>query len=581
MRSRHPSPNIYSNKQPTITAARLAIIVPAAEVQLQSNRMSMQDANSGSMTEVRQCNSPPPRLESSGDADLLLSLAERAAEHASSPSSSSVTSTPSTPPRASNSGGQATRRAVSAERPAVDHANITGSNGSKRHAPLPEADSSLDADNRLPSPKRGRPTDNNNNNNNIAEHAIAALAMDGDLVGGEPKRIISPVETKPDDDSSEEDEAKASKDFHSKNQHGYNMFSHGPPHCLFSPPTSAAEQQQQGYPPMPYGPPYSFAHAFYASPYPYGMHPHVMYAHSPYMPPPPQQHPAHPPSAVRFTSAKTTGKAASTVRPATKSSTKPKAHGKPAATLAKATVKKPPSPKAMKTLPKKQTEVKSEEEYSEMVRQQHEEGREQEAAQSMNRCVPRKYLYPPLDWRQRCLEVDSVQVPDFHLLVNYPDYLARGRSNTSGSTAHEKTGMKHCVMCGRARASTSSTLVGRGSTKRSDLVESQLEPATHIIPRQNKGVCTACDVAVWVVASNSGPPPSEDPDAERKELEIKWCKGCKNFRPWPAFGDKVLATKCVRCRERQKEKYAAQKGTVLKTEDDVFAADVLRRFGQS
>jgi hypothetical protein len=66
-----------------------------------------------------------------------------------------------------------------------------------------------------------------------------------------------------------------------------------------------------------------------------------------------------------------------------------------------------------------------------------------------------------------------------------------------------------------------------------------------IIPTQNKGLCTLCDVNVWVV-SNSG-------------LEIKWCKGCKNFRPWAAFGDKGLATKCLRCRERQREKYALQK----------------------
>ena len=67
----------------------------------------------------------------------------------------------------------------------------------------------------------------------------------------------------------------------------------------------------------------------------------------------------------------------------------------------------------------------------------------------------------------------------------------------------------------------------------------------HIIPRQNKGLCTACDVTVWVVTQSS--------------LEIKWCKGCKNFRPWAAFGDKGLATKCVRCRDRQREKYALQK----------------------
>jgi hypothetical protein len=66
-----------------------------------------------------------------------------------------------------------------------------------------------------------------------------------------------------------------------------------------------------------------------------------------------------------------------------------------------------------------------------------------------------------------------------------------------------------------------------------------------IIPTQNKGLCTLCDVNVWVVVTTG--------------LEIKWCKGCKNFRPWAAFGDKGLATKCLRCRERQREKYALQK----------------------
>jgi hypothetical protein len=72
-----------------------------------------------------------------------------------------------------------------------------------------------------------------------------------------------------------------------------------------------------------------------------------------------------------------------------------------------------------------------------------------------------------------------------------------------------------------------------------------------IIPTQNKGLCTLCDVNVWVVASSG--------------LEIKWCKGCKNFRPWASFGDKGLATKCLRCRERQREKYAMQKEEKEKT----------------
>jgi hypothetical protein len=51
-------------------------------------------------------------------------------------------------------------------------------------------------------------------------------------------------------------------------------------------------------------------------------------------------------------------------------------------------------------------------------------------------------------------------------------------------------------------------------------------------------------------------------------LEIKWCKGCKNFRPWASFGDKGLATKCVRCRERQREKYALQKEEKDKKKED-------------
>ena len=42
---------------------------------------------------------------------------------------------------------------------------------------------------------------------------------------------------------------------------------------------------------------------------------------------------------------------------------------------------------------------------------------------------------------------------------------------------------------------------------------------------------------------------------------IKWCKGCKNFRHWPgAFGiEKSRATKCAKCRERQRIKYARTK----------------------
>lgn len=65
------------------------------------------------------------------------------------------------------------------------------------------------------------------------------------------------------------------------------------------------------------------------------------------------------------------------------------------------------------------------------------------------------------------------------------------------------------------------------------------------IPKQNKGLCTNCDITVWVISKNG--------------LMIKWCKGCKNFRLWEAFGAKGRATKCTKCRTRQREKYASQK----------------------
>ena len=67
-----------------------------------------------------------------------------------------------------------------------------------------------------------------------------------------------------------------------------------------------------------------------------------------------------------------------------------------------------------------------------------------------------------------------------------------------------------------------------------------------MIPTQNKGVCTACDIKVWVHVG--------------KNLHIKWCKGCKNFQPWAAFGEKGWATKCAACRKRMADSYAAQKG---------------------
>jgi hypothetical protein len=98
-----------------------------------------------------------------------------------------------------------------------------------------------------------------------------------------------------------------------------------------------------------------------------------------------------------------------------------------------------------------------------------------------------------------------------------------------------------CSQGGKQKKGDKSTLILLGTNKSMPNTSNGFA----IIPTQNKGLCTLCDVNVWIVTQTG--------------LEIKWCKGCKNFRPWAAFGDKGLATKCVRCRDRQREKYALQK----------------------
>jgi hypothetical protein len=140
-------------------------------------------------------------------------------------------------------------------------------------------------------------------------------------------------------------------------------------------------------------------------------------------------------------------------------------------------------------------------------------------------------------------------VPEFSNLVNFPAHMSQAKQVNS---SHIPDGMKCCVMCGKACPCS-----GTGKNKKAKAKEGSLaarnanvqnaakDQQVAMIPTQNKGLCTLCDVNVWIVASTG--------------LEIKWCKGCKNFRPWASFGDKGLATKCLRCRDRQREKYAIQK----------------------
>jgi hypothetical protein len=212
------------------------------------------------------------------------------------------------------------------------------------------------------------------------------------------------------------------------------------------------------------------------------------------------------------------------------------------------------------------------------------------SSSSKRKCVPFK---PPIPSKfQGDLEAyKDAPIPEFNNLVNFPGHMS------NKPCPNVPNGMRCCVMCGQACPSSnggkstkkvgpydrstddncddaagsmagggncvaplgdssvcSTNKVGGSSSSSSSSNCAAANACSSVsssannhasIPTQNKGLCTICDVNVWIVVSSG--------------LEIKWCKGCKNFRPWAAFGDKGLATKCVRCRERQREKYALQK----------------------
>ena len=161
--------------------------------------------------------------------------------------------------------------------------------------------------------------------------------------------------------------------------------------------------------------------------------------------------------------------------------------------------------------------------------------------QSKRKCMP---LKPPIPSKFQG-DIDKMTgavVPEFTSLVNFPAHMSQKQS------VNLPEGMRCCVMCGQACPCSNvckNKKVGKGKSDLGRNGDIMGDKEYAIIPTQNKGLCTTCDVNVWVVCQSG--------------LEIKWCKGCKNFRPWAAFGDKGLATKCLRCRERQREKYALQK----------------------
>jgi len=165
-----------------------------------------------------------------------------------------------------------------------------------------------------------------------------------------------------------------------------------------------------------------------------------------------------------------------------------------------------------------------------------------------------------------------INIPDFASLVNFPYYMSSSSSvnkNNPGNNNGAIEGYRNCVMCGHiCSTSVMRKLKKNGNNNKNNNNDennhrcnnnsprsssnnkmmhnnSNNQQRFPVIPTQNKGLCTICDVQVWIIVESN--------------IQIKWCKGCKNFRSWASFGEKGMATKCIRCRERQREKYALQK----------------------
>ena len=147
----------------------------------------------------------------------------------------------------------------------------------------------------------------------------------------------------------------------------------------------------------------------------------------------------------------------------------------------------------------------------------------------------------------------------------------KNKNEYDEAAKEDSSSSRHCVMCGScccfANKKTQLSLQPKPSNSSSDedgsvstginTVSSSLSSPdtvttkqyTYTIPRQNKGLCTSCDIKVWLYNDDTKP-----------QVHIKWCKGCKNFRTWPiAFGSKIKATNCTKCRDKQRISYSSSK----------------------
>jgi len=184
-------------------------------------------------------------------------------------------------------------------------------------------------------------------------------------------------------------------------------------------------------------------------------------------------------------------------------------------------------------------------------------------AMSTEACYPHN---PPSQAAAKCYQGEDMatmmhaEVPQFQHIVNYPTFVVqpgrkrkrkKGDKDLPAGTAADDT-KRGCVMCGRYCLKSTTKKGNRGGGQGYNIAEENRAINTAgprgqrvIIPNQNKGICTSCDVTVWIHAATG--------------LQIKWCKGCKNYKTWAGFGHKGHLTKCMRCRDEQNKRYARQK----------------------
>jgi hypothetical protein len=121
---------------------------------------------------------------------------------------------------------------------------------------------------------------------------------------------------------------------------------------------------------------------------------------------------------------------------------------------------------------------------------------ENEGNETYTKCIPLSTPYPT--HFQGKLD-NNVMIPDFSFLTNF----------SAGNTGETPKGTKCCVMCGKIRQCSN----GKSSKVKAMKSSGQYSQDDVIIPNQNKGICTLCDISVWVI--------------KKCGTQIKWCKGCK------------------------------------------------------